>query len=168
MKKNLGTFLTVTAGILWGFSGACGQYIFERFPIEPAHLTSLRMLSAGVILSFIGLATDRQSMIGIWQSKQTVIRLMCSRWRLDQAFPRDQKGSPRERRRKMATRLPNLKEVAAIVLVILGTFFIATHGDVSNMIINTKGLIWGLLAAVALALWESLEYILTAPAGKSP
>ena len=76
MKKNLGTFLTVTAGILWGFSGACGQYIFERFPIEPAHLTSLRMLSAGVILSFIGLATDRQSMIGIWQSKQTVIRLM--------------------------------------------------------------------------------------------
>lgn len=175
MKKNLGTFLTVTAGILWGFSGACGQYIFERFPIEPAHLTSLRMLSAGVILSFIGLATDRQSMIGIWQSKQTVIRLMLyavlgimfSQLTYMQAISYTNSGTATILQYTgpvlvmviscaMAKRLPNLKEVAAIVLVIRGTFFIATHGDVSNMIINTKGLIWGLLAAVALALYTLL------------
>ncbi len=175
MKKNIGTFLTVTAGILWGFSGACGQYIFERFPIEAAHLTSLRMLSAGIILSLIGLFTDRQSMIGIWQSKKSVIRLilfsvlgiMLSQLTYMQAISYTNSGTATILQYTgpvlvmviscvTAKRLPTLKESAAIVLVILGTFFIATHGDISNMIINTNGLIWGLLAAVALALYTLL------------
>lgn len=34
-RKNIGAVITVAAGIMWGFSGACGQYIFERFTIEP-------------------------------------------------------------------------------------------------------------------------------------
>jgi len=53
----------------------------------------------------------------------------------------------------MQKRLPTAREYLAIFLVIIGTFFIATHGNISNMIINTSGLIWGLLAAVALALY---------------
>ena len=53
----------------------------------------------------------------------------------------------------MQKRLPTARESFAIFLVIIGTFFIATHGNISNMIINTSGLIWGLLAAVALALY---------------
>lgn len=172
MKKNIGIALTIVAGILWGFSGACGQYIFERFPIDPAHLTSLRMLSAGLILSFVGFITDRKGMIGIWQSKKACIRLiiysvlgiMFSQITYMKAIAYTNSGTATILQYTgpvlvmvvscvSQKRLPTVKESLAIILVVLGTFFIATHGNISNMIINTNGLIWGLLSAVALALY---------------
>lgn len=172
MKKNIGVTLTIIAGILWGFSGACGQYIFERFPIDPAHLTALRMLLAGVILSCIGFATDKKSMVSIWQSKSSWIRLiiyavlgiMLSQLTYMKAISYTNSGTATILQYTgpvlvmlfscaVQKRLPTVKESAAIVLVVMGTFFIATHGDISNMIINTNGLAWGLLSAVALALY---------------
>lgn len=171
-RKNIGAFITVAAGIMWGFSGTCGQYIFERFTIDPAHLTAIRMLCAGVILSCVGFVTDKKSMTGIWQSKSDCIKLiiyavlgvMMAQLTYMQAIAYTNSGTA-----TILTytgpvlvmiigcasqkRLPTVKEVCAIVLVITGTFLIATHGDLSTMIINTKGLIWGLLSAVALALY---------------
>lgn len=172
MKKNLGALITIAAGILWGFSGACGQYIFERFPIEPAHLTSIRMLSAGVILCCIGFVTDKKNMLGIWKVKTDYIKLiifavfgiMASQLTYMTAISYTNSGTTTILQYigpvlvmiascAMQKRLPTARESLAIFLVIIGTFFIATHGNISNMIINTSGLIWGLLAAVALALY---------------
>lgn len=172
MKKNLGALITIAAGILWGFSGACGQYIFERFPIEPAHLTSIRMLSAGVILCCIGFFTDKKNMLGIWKVKTDYIKLiifavfgiMASQLTYMTAISYTNSGTATILQYigpvlvmiascAMQKRLPTARESLAIFLVIIGTFFIATHGNISNMIINTSGLIWGLLAAVALALY---------------
>ncbi len=172
MKKNLGALITIAAGILWGFSGACGQYIFERFPIEPAHLTSIRMLSAGVILCCIGFVTDKKNMLGIWKVKTDYIKLiifavfgiMASQLTYMTAISYTNSGTATILQYigpvlvmiascAMQKRLPTARESLAIFLVIIGTFFIATHGNISNMIINTSGLIWGLLAAVALALY---------------
>lgn len=175
MKKNTGTILTVAAGILWGFSGTCGQYIFERFPIDPAHLTSVRMLMAGVILCCAGFFTDRKSMITIWESKQYVIKLilyavlgiMFTQITYMKAIAYTNSGTATILQYTgpvlvmviscaLEKRLPTVKELIAIILVVAGTFLIATHGDISAMIINTKGLIWGLLGAVALALYTLL------------
>lgn len=172
MEKNLGALITIAAGILWGFSGACGQYIFERFPIEPAHLTSIRMLSAGVILCCIGFVTDKKNMLGIWKVKTDYIKLiifavfgiMASQLTYMTAISYTNSGTATILQYigpvlvmiascAMQKRLPTARESLAIFLVIIGTFFIATHGNISNMIINTSGLIWGLLAAVALALY---------------
>jgi len=172
MKKNLGALITILAGILWGFSGACGQYIFERFPIEPAHLTSIRMLSAGIILCCIGFITDKKNMLGIWKVKTDYIKLiifavfgiMASQLTYMTAISYTNSGTATILQYigpvlvmiascVMQKRLPTARESFAIFLVIIGTFFIATHGNISNMIINTSGLIWGLLAAVALALY---------------
>lgn len=172
MKKNLGALITILAGILWGFSGACGQYIFERFPIEPAHLTSIRMLSAGIILCCIGFITDKKNMLGIWKVKTDYIKLiifavfgiMASQLTYMTAISYTNSGTATILQYigpvlvmiascAMQKRLPTARESLAIFLVIIGTFFIATHGNISNMIINTSGLIWGLLAAVALALY---------------
>lgn len=172
MEKNLGALITIAAGILWGFSGACGQYIFERFPIEPAHLTSIRMLSAGVILCCIGFVTDKKNMLGIWKVKTDCIKLiifavfgiMASQLTYMTAISYTNSGTATILQYigpvlvmiascAMQKRLPTARESLAIFLVIIGTFFIATHGNISNMIINTSGLMWGLLAAVALALY---------------
>lgn len=174
-RKNIGAVITVAAGIMWGFSGACGQYIFERFTIEPAHLTAIRMLCAGVILSCVGFITDKKSMVGVWQSKSDSLKLiiyavlgvMMAQLTYMQAIAYTNSGTA-----TILTytgpvlvmiigcasqkRLPTVKEFFAIILVITGTFLIATHGDPSNMIINSKGLIWGLFSAISLALYTLL------------
>ena len=172
MNKDLGAVLTITAGVMWGFGGTCGQFIFERFPIDPSHLTTIRMLAAGLILAVAGLITDRRNMIGIWQSRQAcgklllygLLGIMFSQLTYMQAISYTNSGTATILQYTgpvlvmviscfMQKRLPTPREALAIVLVILGTFFIATHGSLSNLIINTQGLAWGLAAAVALALY---------------
>ena len=130
------------------------------------------MLSAGLILAVAGLVTDRRNMIGIWQSRQAcgklllygLLGIMFSQLTYMQAISYTNSGTATILQYTgpvlvmviscfMQKRLPTPREALAIVLVILGTFFIATHGSLSNLIINTQGLAWGLAAAVALALY---------------
>jgi len=55
-----------------------------------------------------------------------------------------------------AKRLPRLHEAVSIVLVVIGTFLLATHGDIHTMVINPAGLFWGLFAACTLVLYTML------------
>ena len=50
-------------------------------------------------------------------------------------------------------RLPTIKEIIAILLAVLGTFLLATHGNPSSMVLSKEGLTWGLLSAVALLIY---------------
>ncbi len=50
----------------------------------------------------------------------------------------------------IARRLPQKKEVLSVLLVIVGTFLLATHGNFHSLAISGKGLFWGLTAAVAM------------------
>lgn len=50
-------------------------------------------------------------------------------------------------------RWPGVNELAAIVLAVLGTFLLATHGKPGSMALSGKALFWGLLSAVALAIY---------------
>ncbi|MBQ9961169.1 MAG: EamA family transporter [Firmicutes bacterium] len=187
MKSNLGAFITILAGILWGFSGTCSQYIFERFPIEPAHLTAIRILSAGIILLCIGFITSKKDMLKIRESKQDMTRViifgifgvMFSSLTYMTAISYTNSGTATILQYTgpvlvmiiscfMTRKLPTFKEVLAVILALAGTFFIATHGDISTMVINTPGLIWGLLAAVALALYTLIPGSLAEKYGSIP
>ena len=53
-------------------------------------------------------------------------------------------------------RLPDRREVLSILLVLAGTFLIATHGDPGSMVISSKGLFWGLLSALSLVFYTLL------------
>lgn len=50
-------------------------------------------------------------------------------------------------------RIPVLVEIAAIVLAVLGTFLLVTHGDTSSLSISGTALFFGLASAVALAVY---------------
>ncbi len=56
--SKYGALVAIIAAIFWGFSGCCSQYIFENFPVDAAHLTSFRMLSAGTIVVLAGFAAE--------------------------------------------------------------------------------------------------------------
>ena len=50
-------------------------------------------------------------------------------------------------------RLPHLVEIFCTVFAFVGTVFIATHGNFGSLALSEKALFWGLLAAVACALY---------------
>ena len=53
-------------------------------------------------------------------------------------------------------RMPQGRELTAIALVVIGTFLLATHGDIRSLCITPKGLIWGLISAFALMSYTML------------
>jgi len=50
-------------------------------------------------------------------------------------------------------KLPGPKEICATILAVLGTFFLATHGDPESLVLSEKALFWDLASAAALAVY---------------
>lgn len=180
MKQYTGVIITIIAAISWGFSGTCGQYIFDTFDADPTYLTAARLLSAGVLLVCLGFVKTRPAMTEIWKSKESVIRLlifsiagiMFCQLTYMKAISYTNSGTATILQYTgpvlvmvvscfMAHRLPQKKEVFAIIMALCGTFIIATHGDIHTMVITPKGLGWGLWSAFALMLYTLLPVKLT-------
>lgn len=175
MEKKTGALITLFAGICWGFSGSIGQYIFSNFEISEANLTAYRMLFAGIIIIIIGLLTDRDNMIAIWKDKRAVLRMvffaifgiLFNQYAYLCAIANSNSGTATILMYigpvivmviscLTAKRLPTIKEAIAIVMVVVGSFLIATHGHISSMVLAPAGLAWGLIAAVAMTCYTLL------------
>lgn len=170
-KEIKGTFFVLIAGIVWGLSGTCGQYIMSR-SVPPLVLTNLRLLFAGVILSLLAYTTNKQSFkeaLGDKKSLWSIFIFAVTGLVLNQLA---YLIAIRETNAGTATVLqyicpvlvltyscikdrvwPQAFQVLAIFLAMLGTFLIATHGDLSSLAITTTGLFWGLFSALTYALY---------------
>ena len=62
-------------------------------------------------------------------------------------------------------RLPARREMAALIVVLLGVFFLACHGNPGSLAISRPALLWGGLAALALMLYTMLPGYLLAKWG---
>ena len=174
-KMLRGAVFTITGGILWGFSGTCGQYLMQHKGADAGWLTVVRMICAGVILLAVGFWRERDSMIGIWKNREDAFRLvlfaicglMFCQFSYMKAIFYSNSGTATILQYLgpvlimviscvMAGKLPNKWEVLAIVLALTGTFLIATHGNIKNMALTPKGLAWGLTSAVSVSLYTML------------
>ena len=180
MKERKGIIITITAAVLWGFSGTCGQYIFDRFGADASYLTAARLLSSGLVLTGLGLFTDRKNMTAVWRSRSTALRLlifsvagimMCQLTYM-KTISYSNSGTATILQYVgpvlvmivscfTARKLPCKKETAAIILALCGTFLIATHGDIHTMVITPRALFWGIGAAFSLMLYTLLPVSLT-------
>lgn len=176
MNRTLrGILCTLAGGTFWGFSGACGQYLFTNYHINSSWLTVVRMLGAGFVLTILSLLQHREKLTGLWHDKRDTIQvvlfalfgLMFSQYSYLTSISYSNAGTATVlqylgpvlililvcvRGRK----LPTTKEAIAIVMAVLGTFLLATHGNPGNMVLSKDGLIWGLLSAVSLACYTLL------------
>ena len=53
-------------------------------------------------------------------------------------------------------RTPYKKELFAVCLVLLGVFFVATHGNVSGLVISHNAFVWGVIGSVSMLLYSML------------
>lgn len=176
MEKNSkftrGVILTLIGGTFWGLSGSCGQYLFDNYNLDCTWLTSVRLLTAGIILTLWLICTKRAEAFTIWKNKKDAISLVafgliglisCQYSYLAAiSYTNAATATVLEytglvlvmfytciRLRKM----PSVREAGAVLLAIMGVFLIATHGNLNTMVISPKGLFWGAASAVGLLLY---------------
>ncbi|NLQ66275.1 EamA family transporter [Streptococcus mutans] len=175
MKKSFkGTVLVVLAAIAWGISGVSGQFLMKQ-GISVYLLTSLRLLISGLLLIGVVIWQQPQQVKAILEDKKvlagifgfSICGLLLNQFSYLQAIHYTNAGTAtvlqymapvlvltvicfRDRS------LPTMGELTAILLAILGTFIIATHGQLGNLALTPAGLFWGLFSAVTYTLYMLL------------
>jgi len=170
-----GVFCTLLGGCFWGFSGNCGQYLFNIHQVDPQWLTVVRMVSAGLISVIIVLVRNREAVKECFTTPKDALTLLAygvfglllSQYTYLEAINATNAGTATVLQYigpvlvmvvvcLGAKRLPKPHEAVSVVLVVIGTFLLATHGNVHTMVINPAGLFWGLFAACTLVLYTML------------
>ncbi|MDO4281633.1 MAG: DMT family transporter [Peptococcaceae bacterium] len=168
--------LTIIAAIGWGFSGTCGEHLFKTYSTNGEWLTSARLLSAGTLLLIITVLSGQgKALVGIVKSKRdlpqlllfAIFGMMAVQYTYLTAIAYTNSGTATVLQYSgpafvlfyvclSVRRLPSWREGVSLVGIIIGVFLIATHGDVTNLVISRPGLFWGMLSAIFLAVHDIL------------
>lgn len=170
-----GILCTLLGGIGWGFSGACGQYLFTYQEVRPDWLTVVRMVIAGILLCIFFIPRHRAAILPIfkpgihwiWLLIYAMAGLMISQFGYLTAVEYTNSGTATMLIYCnpifillavccIQSRFPYLREVLAICCALSGTFFMATHGDITHLVISPQGLVWGLASAIGIAVYTIL------------
>lgn len=170
-KKIKGMLLAMTAAVFWGFSGNCGQYLFNYKNMDPTWLTACRLLLAGSILCVFAHFTENDRH-AIFQNKRDVGVLIAfslaglafCQYTYLLTISYSNAGTATVLQYlgpvflllftcSLAKRWPRLPEIAAIILALAGTFLLATHGKIGTLVLEKRVLVWGIISAVSLMLY---------------
>lgn len=174
-KKDLqmrGILLTLLGGILWGFCGSCGQFLFQYKEVTSGWLVPFRLTLAGFLILVLLALRDGGKVLKVWREKEgrrdilifSVFGMMLCQYSYFTTIQYSNAGIAtvlqytgpalilvylclREKKR------PKVYELAALCCSMFGTFILATHGNVSELAIPVRALLWGLLSAVTVAIY---------------
>ena len=176
-KNNIkGYMLAILGGLSWGISGVCSQYLFTKYDLSADWITAVRMLLSGILLLILALRKEHTRVFRIWTKGKDTFwliafalagLLMCQYTFL---------ASIKYSNSATATVLQSLNvvlmavvmaiwnkqkmskiQILAIILAFSGTYLIATKGSLTNIDVSTKGLVFGLLAAVGVVIYTLLS-----------
>lgn len=172
--KNKGSLMVLVAGTAWGLSGVSGQYLMTH-GVNLNLLTSLRLIIAGSILGLFTLIKQREKIRTLLSDKKGVKQLiffslaglLMNQFTYMNAIKYTNAGTATVLQYMspvlilvavsvVEKRLPSVAEALSIILAVLGTVIIATHGHLGSLAITPKGLFWGVLSAVSAALYVLL------------
>ena len=168
----LGAFLALLPGVLWGLSGVFGQYLFQQRGISAEWLVTTRLLISGSLMLIISFAGSREKTLAIFKDKKDTRRLVIFAIFGLMAVQRTYFVAIAKSNPPTATilqyvvpvmivlytavrgrKLPNKKEVVAVILAMAGIFLLVTHGNPGTLSITVEALVWGLSSAVAMAFY---------------
>ena len=168
----IGAALAFIPGVLWGLSGVFGQHLFQAYDINAEWLVTVRLLISGILMicwSFFRIGTDTCK---VFRNKSDVTKLLIfaifgvMAVQLTYFVAIDKSNAPTATilqylfpvlivlfsavRSKKA---PSKKEAVAVLLALVGTFLLVTHGNPSTLHITVSALVWGLSSALAMAFY---------------
>lgn len=168
MKREIfGLILTLLGGILWGFSGACGQYLFTQKNVNADFLVPYRLLVSGALLvTFYLIKSPKRAVLPIKDIRllpelliYSIIGLMMTQYTYFYAIYLSNAGIATVIQYTAPAiiliivcfnerRFARLNELIALILATLGVVILATHGDFSKFIVSKEALIFAFLSAI--------------------
>lgn len=181
---GLGILFTILGGVGWGFSGACAQFLFSNYGVDPSWIVCVRLLGAGLIFVLLASLIDRENLRRAVTSPRAILRMagyslgglsLCMVCYLHAIEASDAGTATVLQSLNLVIilavtciqlrRRPHVKEAVGVALALVGTFLIATHGSLTSLALTPQGLAWGLTNAVAAALYTLLPGRLLAEYG---
>ncbi|MDO4291404.1 MAG: DMT family transporter [Eggerthellaceae bacterium] len=166
-----GVVCAVTGALLWGFSGACAQFLFAHYDISAAFITATRALLAFVLFLGVLVARQRDRLRSMLASPRTLGRLgvfglglFGSQFFYTMSVSFTNAGTATVLQMSgtvfimlftcvFARKLPRAAEVAGLVCAVFATVAIATQGNLDSLALPPEGLFWGMLNGLAVALY---------------
>lgn len=171
-QQTLGIVLTLLAGILWGFSGNCGQFLFQYKNATSDWLVPLRLTGAGFLILLGMTFRQKGQVLNVWKHPRGrrdilifgVIGMMLSQYSYFVTVQYSNAGiatvlqytGPAMLLAYTCIRMkrtPRPYELTALLFCMLGTFILATHGNIHGLVLPAKALLWGLISAVTLVIY---------------
>lgn len=182
--KLRGIIFTLLGGILWGFSGTCGQYLLSIKGFDATWITIIRMIIGGIIILAFSAIHKKEQLKRILLNKHDLFHLflfsifglvICQYTYMTAIFYLNA-GTATVLQYLgplfimiytciKTLRYPSSKEYISIFLAILGTFLLATQGNINALAISSQGLLWGLLSALGVMFYTILPINLMAKWG---
>ncbi|MCI5959983.1 MAG: DMT family transporter [Lachnospiraceae bacterium] len=162
--QGKGIIFSILGGVFWGISGVCGQYLFDRKGLNARWMVTVRLIIAGVLMLAIiyRKPENRKRIKDLFGKKEWLFRLLlfsifgmamcqltyfstieCSNASTATVL---QYTSPvlimiyvSIKNRKKPTKL----DILALVLAVVGTFLLATHGNIGTLALSKETLLWG-------------------------
>ncbi len=174
-EKNLqmtGIVMTLAGGVLWGFCGSCGQYLFQYKEVTSGWLVPLRLTFAGLLILVLLACREKGRVLDVWRERQgrrdilifSVFGMMLCQYSYFTTIQYSNAGTAtvlqytgpalilvylciRDRKK------PRAYELTALFCSMFGTFILATHGNISELAIPAEALLWGMISAVTLVIY---------------
>ncbi|PEJ52113.1 EamA family transporter [Bacillus sp. AFS002410] len=172
-SRTKGIILVLIAAILWGISGTVAQFLFQRNHFSPEWLVVVRLLFSGIILLIFASLKEKKNIGEIWKNKKDVISLFLFSIFGMLAVQYTYFAAIKNSNAATATilqylapviitwylamrlkKMPTAKEIFAVILALVGTFLLVTHGTIKGLSITGWALFWGLASAFALAFYS--------------
>lgn len=171
-KHTKGIIMALVAATLWGVSGTCGQFLFQQREVSVEWLMSVRMLVAGTILLVITLLRKDADVWNIWRNNTDrkrilvfgILGMLTVQYTYFAAIKYSnaatatilQFSAPVIIAIYLAIRYSqrlNKLGYIAILLAMLGTFLLVTHGNINSLNISPMAFALGIASAISLAIY---------------
>lgn len=168
-----GAFFSLLAGICWGCSGSVGQYLFDHEGMDSRWLVPIRLGAAGIILLVYCTVREGHKIFHPWKTKQDrrdlliygllgvsvcqYLYFLTIQLSTASAATILQDLSPMMIliiSCLQQKRLPQLREIAAVVLAFTGVLLIVTHGSLTHLNIPLNAVIAGVLSGVCVTIYN--------------
>ena len=184
--RTKGIILVIIGAMLWGVSGTVAQYLFQVKGFSAEWLVVIRLLVSGIILLLYAFINGDRNIWKIWDGKHncwslivfSIVEMVGVQYTYFAAIKYGNAPTATILQYLSTViitcyliifnkRIPSLQEIIAIILAILGTFFIITKGNIHVISISKLALFWGLSSAFAAAFYTLQPRYLLAKYGST-
>lgn len=171
-QRTKGILLVIIGTMLWGISGTVAQFLFQQKSFNPEWLVVIRLLISGFILLVYGYLKKDNNIKNIWKNKNdritlilfSIVGMLGVQYTYFAAIKYGNAATATILQYLSPViitcyliirnkKLPSSKQLIAISLALIGTFFIITRGNIHSLSISKPALFWGIASAFCSAIY---------------